>query len=213
MALMKSDQVPEDAVALSEIEATTYMWDLVNNWESLSETWALRYTPAILGAINGCSGVLLNSYYRRKLKLGKYGYFSSVIPISLMPGVLTALFHRHLVSTDMLLMKNESCPICYELRSGLIQIALGCFYPMVLGPTSALMFANRYSTYRVPDLADGPKVVLKFLRTQTKPFTGTLTSMVAIQLAASSILTYFEMKNNISLRQKITEIEKKVLNE
>lgn len=69
-------------------------------------------------------------------------------------------------------------------------------------------FANRYSTYRVPDLQEGPKVLFKFLRGHTKPFTGTLTYMVALQLAASSILTYFEMKNNITVKQKIAEIEK-----
>ncbi|XP_068632822.1 transmembrane protein 126A [Battus philenor] len=213
MALIKSSQIPKDAVVLTEVEAASYIWDVVNNWESLSDTWALRYAPAILGSINGVCGVLINSHYRKKLKLGTYGYFASVIPISLMPGVLTALFHRHLVSTDMLLMKTNACPLCYEMRSGITQVVLGSVYPMLLGPTSALMFATRYSTYRVPELRDGAKVIFKFLKSKTVSFTGTLTSMVAIQMVASSILTYYEMKNNISLKSKLMEIEKKVISE
>lgn len=39
----------------------------------------------------------------------------------------------------MLLMKDEACPICYEVRSLAIQCGLGIAYPMVLGPLSALM--------------------------------------------------------------------------
>lgn len=39
MSLMKSSQIPKDAVVLSENEATTYIWELVNDWESLSDTY------------------------------------------------------------------------------------------------------------------------------------------------------------------------------
>ncbi|CAH2075955.1 unnamed protein product, partial [Iphiclides podalirius] len=210
MALMKSSQIPKDAVVLTEVEAVTYIWEVVDEWNSSSDTWALRYAPAILGAINALSGVLVNTHYRRRLKLGNYGYFSSVIPISVIPGVLTALFHRHTVSTNMLLMKNDGCPLCYETRSGLVQVALGTLYPMVLGPTGALLFANRYLTYRVPDLQEGPKVLFNFLKGHTKPFTGSLAYMVPLQLAASSILTYFEMRNNITLKRKLAEIEQNI---
>ncbi|XP_013142537.1 PREDICTED: uncharacterized protein LOC106106500 [Papilio polytes] len=213
MALVKSKHIPEDAVVLSEMEATSYIWDIVNDWETFSDTWALRYSPAILGAINGICGLLINNHYRQKLKLGNYGYFSSVVPVTVMPGILTALFHRHVISTNMLLMKLDTCPICYEVRSGMTQIALGILYPMLLGPTSALMLANRYSTYRVPDLKEGPKAIFNFLRAKTRPFNATLTYMVAIQMVASSVLTYYEMRNTFSLQKKLVEIERKVLEE
>lgn len=40
MALMKSTSrsIPEDGIVMTEMEATTYVWDLVSNWESTSET-------------------------------------------------------------------------------------------------------------------------------------------------------------------------------
>ncbi|KPI96877.1 PREDICTED: uncharacterized protein LOC106124278 [Papilio xuthus] len=213
MALIKSKDIPEDAVVLSEIEATTYIWDIVSNWNTFSDTWALRYSPAILGGINSICGLLINNHFRHKLKLGTYGYFASVIPVTVLPGILTALFHRHIVSTDMLLMKLDTCPICYEVRSGLVQVVLGTAYPLVLGPTCTLMLANRYGTYRVPDLREGPKTMFNFLRIKTRPFNPTLTYMVAIQMVASSILTYFEMKNTFTLKTKLMEIEKKVMEE
>ncbi|XP_063621945.1 uncharacterized protein LOC134794158 [Cydia splendana] len=206
-------EIPKDAVELTPVEATNYVWELISNWESFSDTWALRYGPVVLGGMSALSGVIINDHYRKKLKLGNFGFFSSVIPISLMPGLMTALFHRHLVSTEMLLMKQEACPICYELKSAAIQWGFGVAYPMVLGPTSALMFASRYSTYRVPNLIEGPKVMFEFLAKLTKPFYSTLVYMGAFQLVMSSVLTYFEMRNHITVRLKILEIEEKVMAE
>ncbi|XP_072938518.1 uncharacterized protein [Epargyreus clarus] len=175
--------------------------------------WALRFGPMILGGINAMCGLTINKYYRHRFKLGPYGYLSSAIPICLMPGILTTLFHNYLISTDMLLMKSKSCPICYETKAAAIQSGFGLAYPLLLGSTAALLFANRYSSFRVPELTEGPKVMLKFLTKHTKPFTGTLIYMAAIQVAASSILTYFEMRNSFKLRHELLEIEKKLLQE
>lgn len=38
MALMKAKDVPKDAVVMDEVEASTYAWELVGNWGSLSDT-------------------------------------------------------------------------------------------------------------------------------------------------------------------------------
>ncbi|CAB3223985.1 unnamed protein product [Arctia plantaginis] len=209
MALYRGKEIPEDAVVLDELEATKYIWNVVSDWEHTADVWALRYASYILGGVSAVSGIMINRFYRGKLKLGTYGYFASVLPISAMPALLTAMFHRHLVSTDMLLMKRETCPICYELRSGAIQAGLGIGYPMVLGPLSALMLANRYNTARIPELVHGPRVMFKFLRKITKPFIGTLTFLAVSQLFISSALTYFEMRNIYLLRMKIMEIEAK----
>ncbi|CAH2107976.1 unnamed protein product [Euphydryas editha] len=208
MALMKGSQIPKDAVVLDENEATGYIWDVVSKWDSWTETWALRYGPIILGAINSISGIMINSHYRWRFKLGSYGHFSSGVPIVVMPGMLTIVFHKHIIGTDMLLMKSDVCPICYELRSTALQMSLGLLYPMILAPTSALMLANRYSTFRVPHLFEGPKVMFGFLKKHTKPFTGTLGYIALIQLAASAFITYSEMKNTLSIRHKMLEMEK-----
>uniref|UniRef100_A0A2A4JG62 Transmembrane protein 126A n=1 Tax=Heliothis virescens TaxID=7102 RepID=A0A2A4JG62_HELVI len=210
MALMKAKEIPEDGVALDELEATEYVWNLVFDWETTSDTWALKYAPVALGGLNALCGVLINRHFRKKLNLGNYGYFASVVPITLMPAVLTALFHRQLISTDLLLMKNQGCPLCYEVRSAAVQCSLGTAYPMILAPTSALMFANRYSTYRVPNLNEGAAVIFKFLRKVTRPYNSTLTFMIVAQVLASSIFTYYEMVNNLTLRSKIMEIEAKL---
>ncbi|XP_004924720.1 uncharacterized protein LOC114248754 [Bombyx mandarina] len=213
MALMKAKTIPKDAVTLDELEATNYAWDIVNNWNNKLDIWALRYGPVILGACSAIGGVIINRQYRMKLKIGHYGYLSSVIPISVMPGMLTVIYHRQIISTDLLLLKNEGCPICYEMRASALQIGLGVIYPMILGPTSAMMFANRYSTYRVPDLFEGPRVIFKFLSKITKPFMGTIATIAVLQFVTSNVITYFEMKNNFTIRKKISAIEKKIMAE
>lgn len=38
MALKQSREMPKDAVVLDEVEATNYIWELVYDWESLSDT-------------------------------------------------------------------------------------------------------------------------------------------------------------------------------
>ena len=68
-------------------------------------------------------------------------------------------------------------------------------------------FAHRYATYRIPDLKEGPKVVFNFLRKMTRPFNNTLTVMLIGQVVASSIFTYYEMTNNLTIRGKIQAIE------
>lgn len=47
-----------------------------------------------------------------------------------------------------------------------------------------------------------------FLKKHTKSFTGTLGYIALIQMAASAFITYYEMKNTISLRHKMLEMEK-----
>ncbi|KAJ0175410.1 hypothetical protein K1T71_008569 [Dendrolimus kikuchii] len=213
MALMKSNTVPKDAVVLSEAEAIKYIWDIIIEWDSLADTWALRYASGVLGGINAVSGVLINRHYRHKFRLGSFGYLASVIPLSLMPGMLTTLFHRHFVTTDMLLMKQEACPICLEVRSAAIQGVMGVVYPTILASSAGLMLAHRYSTYRIPDLMEGPKVMFNFVRRLTRPYSRSLATLGAFQLVASSVLTYYEMRNNLTIRKKLMEIEEKVTNE
>ncbi|KAM3958481.1 uncharacterized protein ACR2FA_007503 [Aphomia sociella] len=213
MALMKSKEVPKDAVVLDELEATAYVWNLISNWDSLSDTWALRHGPVVLGGINALTGIIVNTHYRNKLKLGTYGFYSSVIPITLMPGLMTILFHRHLVTSNMLLMKNEMCPVCYEIKSAVIQLGFGVAYPMILGPTSALMFAHRYNTFRIPNLIREPKKVFQFIGKITKSFHSTLLFLTAFQFVASSAITYFEFRNYFTFRRKLLEIEQKIVEE
>ncbi|XP_026732778.1 uncharacterized protein LOC113497427 [Trichoplusia ni] len=213
MALQKSKTIPKDAVELDELQATEYVWNLVSDWESLSDTWALRSASFVLGGLNALCGIMINSHYRNKLKLGSYGFFASALPITIMPGILTAMFHRHLVSTELLLMKNEACPMCYEIRSGAVQLSMGLAYPLILAPASSLMLAQRYSTYRVPDLRLGPRTIFQFVRKLTRPYNNTLTVMAVAQLVTSSVLTYYEMRNNITLRIKMMDIEAKLMAE
>ncbi|CAG9578131.1 unnamed protein product [Danaus chrysippus] len=167
MAFVKSGKLPKDAVQIDEAEAATYMWDIVTKWKNTSDTWALRFGAIALGTVSSITGIVINRHYRWKFKLGDYAFFSSAIPIVVMPGILTIVFHKY--------------------------------------------FANRYSTYRIPPLTDGPKVMFNFLRKHTtKSLTGPLAYLAVLQLAASATVTYYEMKNNLSLKRKLRAIEKKL---
>ncbi|XP_041988370.1 uncharacterized protein LOC121739847 [Aricia agestis] len=213
MALKRSPgELPKDAVVITEEEAKNYVWEVIRNWESPSDIWALRHGATILGAINSVAGVLINRHYRWRFRLGSYGYMSSTIPIVVMPGILTTLLHRHLISSKIV-VNDQTCPVCFEVRSMAIQAGFGTFYPLVLGATSALMLANRYSTFRVPMLHEGPKTMFKFLKHHTVRLYPTLTCMLVAQLVASAAITYFQFENTLTLRKKLYELELQLENE
>lgn len=65
----------------------------------------------------------------------------------------------------------------------------------------------------MPQLNEGPRKMFKFLRKITRPFNGTLAVIAFTQFFSSSLVTYFEMRNNFSLRNKMLAIEQKFLRE
>lgn len=208
--VLPSNKLPSDAVVLNELDAAVHAWDLVNEWNKFSEVWALRYGPNALGVLSATCGLIINKHYRHKLKVGRYGYVSSFLPIVIIPGSLTLIFHKFVVSNKILLQRAESCAICHEVRSAAVQIGVGIIYPMLLAPVTSLMLANRYSTYRLPSISAEPKELFQVTKKLTKPLTGTLGYMLAFNLIFSSIITYYELQNVASIRREIREIEKRL---
>lgn len=74
-------------------------------------------------------------------------------------------------------------------------------------------FANRYSTYRVPSLTEKPKELFKFLYQVAKPLRSTLVFFGVFQFVASSALTYYEIKNHLTVRRKVLELENRIREE
>uniref|UniRef100_A0A182VSN3 Transmembrane protein 126A n=1 Tax=Anopheles minimus TaxID=112268 RepID=A0A182VSN3_9DIPT len=182
MALLhkKVSEIPEDAVRLSEEDAIQYFLNLVKNWENKSEVWPIVYTPGILGAGTVFSGYYINNYYRRVLKLGNYGRFSSYLPAVALPAIMATVFHSAFVLPDVVLRK-EPCP-----------------------------FATRHFTYRLPSIIEKPKEVFKIYRKLSGPIMLPITMMLAFNVALTIFLTGKEFETVYKINFRLLEIERQM---
>lgn len=62
--------------------------------------WSLLYGRPILAAAAAYTGFYINLRFRKKLKLGNYGWASTVIGLTISPTVTTALCYSEVQSMD-----------------------------------------------------------------------------------------------------------------
>ncbi|KFB38818.1 AGAP000896-PA-like protein [Anopheles sinensis] len=214
MALLhkKVSEIPQDAVRLNEDEAVKYFLKLVQNWENKSEVWPIVYTPGVLGATTVFSSFYINNYFRRVLKLGKYGRLSSYLPSVALPAIMATMFHSTFVLPDAVLHK-QACPVCLQTRAAVFQSCFAVGYPMLLVPLSSFMFATRHFTYRLPSITEKPAEVLKLFRKLSGPITLPLTLMLAFNLTLSIFLTGKEFEAVHKVNLHLLAVERKLESE
>ncbi|XP_050072367.1 uncharacterized protein LOC126560448 [Anopheles maculipalpis] len=211
MALLhkKVSEIPEDAVRLSEEDAVQYFLNLVKSWDNKAEVWPIVYTPGLLGAGTVFGGFYINNYYRRALKLGNYGRFSSYLPAVALPAIMATVFHSTFVLPDVVLRKVP-CPVCLQTRAALFQGAFAVAYPMLLVPLSSFMFATRHFTYRLPSITEKPKEVLKLYRKLSGPIMMPITMMLAFNVALTIFLTGKEVETVYKINFRLLELERQM---
>ncbi|XP_046991027.1 uncharacterized protein LOC124596082 isoform X2 [Schistocerca americana] len=98
MAVQKrrEQDIPPGAIILSEENVLEYHWKLVKHWTPTEDVWPFRHGLTILGAAASLSGIYMNSYYRKKLFLGDAGRFATYLPVAVLPGIMSTLFHQQL---------------------------------------------------------------------------------------------------------------------
>ncbi|KAJ8967842.1 hypothetical protein NQ317_005513 [Molorchus minor] len=211
MALQKkTGERPEDAVILTEHEAVKYHSRILHTWDNVWDTFAYKYGCFLLGGATVMSSMYINNYFRMKFKVLHYGRMSSYIPICLIPGTLVFILHQQLVLKELILLNQETCPICIELRASVVQGTLGCLLPLTLAPASAISLAHSYGTYNVPYILKQPLEVWKVIQKQIKPARNTLLVIFGIHAVLASVVTYFEAGSVYKVNHKLMELEQQL---
>lgn len=91
------------------------------------------------------------------------GRLSTYAPTVIVPTVMSALCHQLFITHPLLLGQIPACEMCLTTRSGLMQMALGAVYPMLISPLACIALARKYNTYAVPP-ATQPRQVLGMMR-------------------------------------------------
>ncbi|KAH8298137.1 hypothetical protein KR018_008016 [Drosophila ironensis] len=209
MALSRArpDQLPRDAVQITEEQALKYQWKIITSWDKLGDVWSLRYAPGIMSAMAAATGAYINNHYRTKLRLGSHGRLSSYLPIVAVPAIFTMLSHKFFIQRPILLNPLGECPVCIQVRSAALQTGLGVVYPTILAPFAAFMLATRCYTYRMPSLTESPREVLQLWRRMTRPIFPALGTIICAQALITMYLTGQEDKQNFKLMLRMREIE------
>ena len=92
------EERPPDAIHLRKDQVSEFYTIVVETWEKKSEIWALAYGGKILGVAGAISGMYGNAYFRRKLRLQKYGFFSTYLPNMALPFLIASTFHETVCS-------------------------------------------------------------------------------------------------------------------
>ncbi|CAH1993972.1 unnamed protein product [Acanthoscelides obtectus] len=131
-------EIPSDAIILTEEQALQYQTKILNNWKATSDIFWYKYGSVFLGTATMLSGAYANNYLRRKFKVMKFGRISSYLPISVVPAMMSVLFHHQFVLKNLVLSNDDTCPICMEVRASCVQAASGIILPVILAPLSTI---------------------------------------------------------------------------
>lgn len=92
------EALPAGAVEVRTSQVAGFYKVVVETWERPSEVWALRYGPTILGAAGAFNGWYGNAYFRKKLRLKNFGFFSTYLPNMLLPFLIVQALNDSVIS-------------------------------------------------------------------------------------------------------------------
>jgi hypothetical protein len=146
----------KNAILLSEKDVLNLRTNKIYNWPDLSQVWALKYGPFIVGFGNLLTNVSINQFYRAKFLLSGnktfLGLFSSLTMCGVIPAISTTTFIKGYFSENLLTSDTSAeCMMCRELKTIVGHLAIGSCFATAASWSSNFLQAYSYKTYGVPD--------------------------------------------------------------
>ncbi|PIK45508.1 putative transmembrane protein [Apostichopus japonicus] len=135
------DTIREQAVAVPLTERLSQIPE--------EKRWPLNTGLAVVSINSTIVGLICNSYLRRMCMLGGKGVFLSMVPIAGSCALtMQAVWQATVVNP--LVQGRLGCPLCAELRGGLVNFTLGAVYPLALAVPINGAMSVMYRTIEVP---------------------------------------------------------------
>ncbi|XP_063863675.1 uncharacterized protein LOC135102393 isoform X3 [Scylla paramamosain] len=167
--------------------------------------FALKHFMFASAFLSTGSATYINAYYRKVVKLRNQAFMSSLLPVIIAPSLLGGMLHHQFVHRPLIL-ETFKCPVCVELRGGMVQLFCGFVYPLMLAPLAAMQFAARLFTYPVPD-AKKPLLLLMEIHKITKPILPKFYILAALQFIGGMAWTHWELHNLYTVLGKLGKME------
>lgn len=208
MAVFERSSSPHDrpngAIAIRREQVASFYQVVVDTWKPQSEIWALTWGPKILGVAGAFSGWYGNVYFRKKLKLKNYGFFSMYLPNVALPFLIVNSFHSSIILKDVYL-DPYGCTLCKGTKAATLQVALGLVQPLLLVPASAFMFATRHFTHRIPSAIHNRKEFLRFVGKLYSPLKIPMGVNVIVQTLLAFFITHMEENHFLYLQKAMVK--------
>lgn len=225
------EALPAGAVEVRTSQVAGFYNVVVETWERPSEVWALRYGPAILGAAGAFNGWYGNAYFRKKLRLKNFGFFSTYLPNMLLPFLIVQALHDSVIfcHSQFVLATYFSifflcypilflqfvqpdiftnplgCSLCKETRAASIQLAIGLIQPLLIVPASTFMFATRHFTHRIPSPIHNRPDFFKFCGKLYRPLKVPMTISAVAQVLLAFFITHMEENQFLFLQNAMVK--------
>ncbi|CAK9831635.1 hypothetical protein ANTRET_LOCUS8593 [Anthophora retusa] len=207
MALIPVSSTASSYFEINDVEATKIQIQLIKEWEPKREVWPLRYGEYILGASAGLSGLIINSIFRKKLKVLHHGLFLTTTSLALSPAFVAILNHNQLITRKFLLYKKD-CLACEYLKAiSLMQFA-SIVIPISAAPLINIGIAAKLG-YRVPYMSEG-RELLKFWWNTVKPASNRLLILVLCNSLICSAIVYKQSCAIDDVMNILLRIQKKI---
>ncbi|XP_077987928.1 transmembrane protein 126A-like [Glandiceps talaboti] len=143
----RSDRLNPQGQFLTKSEVLTLQWKAISSLPN-KQGWPFHTGVLALALNSSFTGLVALSFFRRMMKV-RMAYAVSSLPMVIIPFVGTAMTWQAFVCTPLLLGKLN-CPICVQLRGGLMNSFFGFVYPTVLAGALVSALAARYETVEMP---------------------------------------------------------------
>ncbi|CAL1684503.1 unnamed protein product [Lasius platythorax] len=185
--------IPKGAIILSKYEALSNQIELITNWKPRSDIWSLLFGRPILAGAVTLSSLYINQRFRRKLKFGKYGLLPTMAGVGTGPAVASSLLYTELILNKLLLLE-DSCPICLESRSVLLQTFTGLLFPLILTPLANFSIAAGSGVYNVPHITD-VKRVFRVVSSVYQPMIPVFATIFTLHVLLAGFITHSQIKS------------------
>ncbi|KAK7071433.1 hypothetical protein SK128_024690 [Halocaridina rubra] len=184
-------------------------YEMLMDWKPTRDVFAFRYFGFFTGGIGSLSGFYLNNFYRKAVKLRGQVFISTLLPNVVLPGLVGIILHHQFVQRPLILQTFQ-CPVCIELRAGVLQFFAGFLYPLVLSTVTSFHFGSKLYTYPLPSIKEPRNIFNTFIKL-SRPGYSKFFVLASLQVIGGIALTHMEALNIFTVLSKLSEMERAVL--
>ncbi|XP_012153017.2 transmembrane protein 126 [Megachile rotundata] len=177
----------KETCSLTKLQALQIQKNLIKLWEPAREVWALKYGSYFVGISASMTSLMINSLFKRKLKLHYAGEIVTTLALMIGPAGLATFIHDTYITDNILLYKKQ-CPICTEVKASLYLNANAILYPLLLSPAITLAVAGNLGL-RIPYIYE-VKEISKFWWSVVKPAFNHLTVAFCLNSLLAGVVVY-----------------------
>ena len=140
-------------------------------------------------------------FYHTAFNVGRHARRLNYLPAVLLSAAVPPLIINRDI-TERLILRQNTCPICLELRAGGYQAGLGGLYPVLMASACAMLLAKQNATYPLPDLKQFRQLGSIFVKL-SRPYFPVLTAITVVNFTAGMVLVRYQQKAVAKVTQEM----------